>query len=117
MGFFFLWNTLKRRNFMNLERLLKSNEKICLYFSVEEKTELLKILRNLGPEVPENLTSPVIISREKISVITGFASGVLFSQPAEKLKKHGILKLRFSELSPEGAKSGWYESRNYYNNV
>ncbi len=102
---------------MNITRLLKTNKKICLNFTEKEKTELAERLRNLGYKVPENLTSPVIISREKISFITGFASGILFSRPAKALEKCGILKTNYSELSPENLKSGWYEIRTHYNNV
>ncbi|MBP1568935.1 MAG: hypothetical protein J6A12_00915 [Oscillospiraceae bacterium] len=62
--------------------------------------------------VPENFSSPAIIHRDKtVSVLTGFASGILFSQPAENLKKYGVLKIDYSELSPENLRSGWYESR------
>ena len=97
---------------MNITRLLKQHKILCIYYSNEEKAELCERLTSLGFIIPENLSSPVIIHRDKkLSSITGFASGILFSQPAEKLKKYGILKLSYSELSPENLRSGWYEPR------
>ncbi len=112
MGFFFLWNTLRRRFFMNIIRLLKQNKTLCVAFPEEEKAEFSKKLFALGFFVTENFSSPAIIHRDKtVSAVNGFASGILFSQPAEKLKKYGILKLSFSEISSKNLRSGWYESR------
>ena len=97
---------------MNITRLLKQHKTLCVAFSEEEKAEFSKKLFALGFFVPENFSSPAIIHRDKtVSTVSGFASGILFSQPAEKLKKYGILKLSFSEISPENLRSGWYESR------
>ena len=97
---------------MNITRLLKQHKTLCVAFSEEEKAEFSKKLFALGFFVPENFSSPAIIHRDKtVSALTGFASGILFSQPAEKLKKYCVLKIDYSELSPENLKSGWYESR------
>ena len=97
---------------MNITRLLKQHKTLCVNFSEEEKADFSKKLFALGFFVPENFSSPAIIHRDKkVSAVTGFASGILFPQPAEKLKKYGILKLSFSKISPENLKSGWYESR------
>lgn len=97
---------------MNITRLLKQHKTLCIAFSEEEKAEFSKKLFALGFFVPKNFSSPAIIHRDKtVSTVTDFASGILFSHPAEKLKKYGILKLGFSKISPENLRSGWYESR------
>ena len=98
---------------MKIEELLNRYETLCVSFSEEEKPEFSKRLRSLGFSVPENFRSPTIIHRDKsLSFITGFVSGMYFSQPAEKLKKSGVLKIDYSKLSPEDSKSKWYNSRN-----
>ncbi len=98
---------------MNITRLLKQNKTLCVAFSKEEKAEFSKKLFALGFFVPENFSSPAIIHRDKtVSTVSGFASGILFFQPAEKLKKYGILKLSYSELSPKDSISVWNKSRN-----
>ncbi len=98
---------------MNITRFLKQHKTLCVAFSEKEKAEFSKKLFALGFFVPENSSSPAIIHRDKtVSVLTGFVSGILFSQPAEKLKKYGILKLSYSELSPKDSISVWNKSRN-----
>lgn len=97
---------------MKIEELLKRYETLCVSFSEEEKSEFAERLVSLGFSVPENFRSPAIIHRDKsLSFITGFVSGMYFSQPAWKLKIHRVLKTDYSKLSPEGINSGWYSSR------
>ena len=97
---------------MNITRLLKQHKTLCVAFSEDEKAEFSKNLFALGFFIPENFSSPAIIHRDKtVSVLSGFASGILFSQPTEKLKKYEILKLSYSELSPNDSISVWNKSR------
>jgi len=98
---------------MKINELLKNYETLCVSFSEEEKPEFSKMLVSLGFYVPENFCSPAIIHRDKrVSFITGFVSGIYFSQPSWKLKKHGVLKIDFCDITPSEEKSGWYDSRN-----
>ncbi len=97
---------------MKINELLKRHETLCVSFSEEEKPEFSKMLVSLGFSVPENFCSPAIIHRDKrVSFITGFVSGIYFSQPSRKLKKHGVLKINYSKISPENSFSGWYSAR------
>ena len=97
---------------MKIEELLKRYETLCVSFSEEEKPEFAERLDSLGFSVPENFRSPAIIHRDKsLSFITGFVSGMYFSQPAWKLKMRRVLKTDFSKLPPEDTNSGWYSSR------
>ena len=103
---------------MNITQLLKNYETICLSFGSEDETKLKTRLLRLGFKVPENFRSPVIIHRNgTLSFITGFVSGMFFSQSEGKLKRAGIIKTDYKKLSPEEIKSGWYKARIYYNNV
>ncbi len=97
---------------MNITQLLKNYKIICLSFNDEEEDELRKRLVILGSRIPKNFHSPVIIHRDKsLSFITGFVSGTFFSQSVKKLKRAGIIKIEYSELSPEEINSGWYRAR------
>ena len=99
---------------MNITQLLKNYEKICLSFESEDEVELKKRLMILGYRIPEDFRSPVIIHRNKtLSFITGFVSGMFFSQPEWKLRKSGIFKTDYKKLSPEEIKSGWYKVRKF----
>ena len=99
---------------MNITQLLKNYEKICLSFESENEVELKKRLMILGYRIPEDFRSPVIIHRNKtLSFITGFVSGMFFSQSEWKLQKAGIIKTEYSKLSPEEIKSGWYKVRKF----
>ena len=79
---------------MNITQLLKNYEKICLGFESEDEVELKK--RN-----------------KTLSFITGFVSGMFFSQSEWKLRKSGIFKTYYKKLSPEEIKSGWYKVRKF----
>ena len=97
---------------MNITQLLKNYEKICLSFESEDEMKLKKRLMILGYRIPKDFRSPVIIHRNKtLSFITGFVSGMFFNQPKEKLKEKGIIKVKYSELSPEDSFSAWYNAR------
>lgn len=103
---------IKKEIFHEHHPAFKTEQNPLRCFFRRGKGRIFKKLFALGFFVPENFSSPAIIHRDKtVSAVTGFASGILFSQPAEKLKKYEILKLSFSEISPENLKSGWYESR------
>ena len=47
----------------------------------------------------------------KTPVIKAFIDYCEEEEKQEKLKKYGVLKIDYSELSPENLKSGWYKSR------
>ena len=102
---------------MNITQLLKNYEKICLSFNKQDEDKLKKRLMILGFRIPKDFRSPVIIHRNKsLSFITGFVSGMFFSQSVNKLKRAGIIKIDYSKLSPEEIKSGWYKVR-MHNNI
>ena len=99
---------------MNITQLLKNYEKICLSFESQDEEELKKRLMILGYRIPKDFRSPVIIHRNKtLSFITGFVSGMFFSQSEWKLRKSGIFKTNYKKLSPEENKSGWYKVRKF----
>lgn len=98
---------------MNICQLLKKYETVYISFEEGEKERLIARLRSLGFEVPDNISSPVKVHRDRtVTFITGFNEGMLYSMEKYYKKMYPeYFRIDYKKLSDENIESKWYSCR------